>query len=231
MMTVSGITAAGAYQYRLELTQVGCTTVTGTAGTLNVVDVASLSSYTAAQLTLKQCNETVVGNYLPMGYTDPASPATTTWAWTMGTPPPGVTAMGGTATTGTTSSISTQLLNLNNFVRSVPFTVTPTTTLNTVSCVGSPATITVEVNPTPVLTGMNPNGDLTLCQDEERVISASAVANLPRYTWTILSGATATGITLNGQTSPQTTTVDYVAVKATGAGTFTVQVSVSDSLG
>ena len=134
------------------------------------------------------------------------------FTWTVGAVTGGITG----ASAGSGPTINQILTNPGNTAAgTVAYIVTPTST--TGSCVGTPFTITVTVNPTPVVTTLN---TATICSGTSP--SVGLTASVPSsFTWTIgtisggISGANAgSGATINQiLTNPSTTlsgTVEYL---------------------
>jgi hypothetical protein len=107
-----------------------------------------------------------------------------TYAWTIGTITNGITG----SANGSGSSIAQTLTNpINTAAGTVPYIVTPTSTTN--SCQGNPYTITVTVNPTPVVT--TPNA-ASICSGATTAITLTGSVT-STYAWTL--GANTGGIT------------------------------------
>jgi gliding motility-associated-like protein len=162
------------------------------------------------------------------------SSAPATFAWTIGTINGGITG----ATAGSGSTISQVLQNPSNAAAgSVQYIVTPTST--TGSCAGAPYTITVTVNPTPVVT--NP-ASAAICNATSPNIALTASAP-STFAWTIgnitgsISGATAgSGTTINQTlTNPSNATagtVEYIVTPTSVTGScpgapYTITITVN----
>ncbi len=172
-------------------------------------------------------------------------PAGTTYAWAVPIVTGGLT--GGSAQTGQTS-ISQTLTNPTNSVQSATYTVTPTSGAAG-SCVGSVFTVTVTVNPKPII----PDQAQTICSGTAFTISptdgvpssATIVPASTKYTWTApvvtggMTGATAQGVPQNSVSQVLTNptnvaqTATYTVTPISGAAgscvgpTFQVVVTVN----
>jgi len=122
--------------------------------------------------------------------------------------------------------------NMNNIVgtpvnnstlpQTLVYTIRPRSATNL--CLGSDFIITMTVN--PLVTGnLDPNGDLTLCANEQRVLSANATAGVGPFTYTWTLTANTAGASLSS------TTIQSPTVVATTSGSFTVNVVINDSNG
>ena len=169
-------------------------------------------------------------------------PANTRYTWTVATNA-SVTGQSNQATPQ--SSISQTLTNLTNQVQTVVYTVTPTSGAQG-GCVGSTFTITVTVNPKPVL----PAQTQTICSGGTFTLTpanAQPTTIIPAnttYTWTVVDNPSVTGE--SDQASPQSSIsqtltnttnqsqqVVYTVTPTSGAqggclgNTFTLTVTVS----
>ncbi|WP_439487782.1 PKD-like domain-containing protein [Algoriphagus sp.] len=173
----------------------------------------------------------------PVNGTDGLVPAGTTYAWSAPSLPAGLT--GGIAGSGT--SITGTLTNSTNTPQTATYTVTPTSG----SCVGNAFTVTVTVNPRPVIPTQTP----TVCSGDAFTVnpSNSGSTNVPAntsYTWTVVDNPNVTGESAQAtaqsaisqtlvNASPITQTVTYTVTPRSGtAGNcvgnpFTVTVTVS----
>ncbi len=172
-------------------------------------------------------------------------PLGTTYAWGV----PGVTGgiTGGSAQTGQ-ASIGQTLTNPTNTTQTATYTVTPTSGAAG-SCVGSAFTVTVTVNPSPVIPAQASTicsgGTFTVTPSNGNPTAATVVPSGTTYTWTApvvtggITGGTAQAI---GQTSISQTltnptnavqTATYTVTPTSGAAgncvgaTFTLTVSVN----
>ncbi|MFC0776404.1 PKD-like domain-containing protein, partial [Terrimonas alba] len=136
------------------------------------------------------------------------------FTWTIGTVTGGITG----ASAGSGSSINQTLTNPSNATAgTVEYIVTPTST--TGSCPGAPYTITVTVNPRPVVTTLN---TATTCSGTGPNIALTASAP-STFAWTIgtitggITGASAgSGATINQTlTNPSNTTAGTVQYNVT----------------
>jgi hypothetical protein len=170
-------------------------------------------------------------------------PLNTTYTWTVSTNV-NVTGQSASAIAGV-SSISQTLTNLTNVVQTVTYTVTPTSGASG-NCPGSTFTITVTINPKPVI----PNQTSVTCSGTAFTVpltNAPPSLILPSgttYTWTVtnpigISGASdqATGVSAISQTLINSTNaavnVLYNVTASSGTSpnnctnTFTVTVTVN----
>jgi len=173
-------------------------------------------------------------------------PAGTTYTW----PAPAVTGgiTGASAQAVGVASISQTLTNPTNAVQTATYTVTPTSGAAG-SCVGSPFTVSVTVNPKPVI----PAQAATICSGALFTITpsngvptaATIVPTGTTYTWPVpvvtggITGASAqlTGVTSISQTLTNPTniprTATYTVTPTSGAAgscvgaTFTVTITVN----
>ena len=143
------------------------------------------------------------------------------------------------------TSISQTLTNISNIPQTVVYTVVPTSGAQG-NCEGDPFTITVVVNPTPVI----PNQTTAICSEETFVINPTnappntIVPSGTTYVWTVADNANVTGEA--SESSPQTAisqqlinttntvqTVIYTVIPTSGADglcegdPFTVTVDVN----
>ncbi len=173
----------------------------------------------------------------PVNGTNGIVPAGTTYAWTTPSLPAGLT--GGAAGSG--STINGTLTNTTNAPLNATYTVTPTSG----SCVGSAFTVTVTVNPSPVIPTQTP----TICSGETFTINptnggGTIVPAGTTYTWTVVDNPNVTGESAQAtaqttisqtltNTSPITQTVTYTVTPRSGAAgncvgnPFTVTVTVN----
>jgi hypothetical protein len=173
----------------------------------------------------------------PVNGTNGLVPAGTTYAWTAPSVPAGIS--GGAAGTG--ASIIGTLTNSTNAPLNATYTVTPTSG----TCVGNTFTVTVTVNPSPVIPTQTP----TICSGSAFTVTpanggATIVPTGTTYTWTVLDNANVTGESAqataqstisqtltNTSTIPQTVT--YTVTPVSGAAgncvgnSFTLTVTVN----
>ncbi|MCK0126974.1 hypothetical protein MWU76_21475, partial [Gelidibacter sp. F2691] len=161
------------------------------------------------------------------------------FSWTLGTITGGITG----ASDGSGSTINQTLTNPSTTTSgTVEYIVTPTSDAG--GCKGAPYTITVTVNPKPVISNTTPS-TATICSDSSTNISLDAsVAS--SFSWTIgtitggITGASVgSGSTINQiLTNPSTTvagTVDYIVTPTADAGSctgspYTIKVTVNPTL-
>jgi gliding motility-associated-like protein len=162
--------------------------------------------------------------------------APSTFSWTIGTISGGITG----ASAGSGTILNQTLTNPGNAsAGSVQYIVTPTS--STGSCAGAPVTVTITVNPTPVVTNAN---TLAICNNTgaNLALTASAPSN---FSWTIgtvtggITGASAgTGSTINQTlTNPSNATsgtVQYIVTPTSITGNcvgapYTITVTVNPS--
>jgi PKD repeat protein len=162
--------------------------------------------------------------------------AASTFTWTVGTITGGITG----ATNSSGATIAQTLTNPSNATAgTVQYLVTPTSTA-TPACPGSAYTITVTVNPTPVVTTAN---TATICSATATNIALTASA-ASTFTWTVgtitgsITGASAgSGLTiaqtLTNPSNATTGTVQYIvtptstATPACPGPTYTITVTVN----
>ncbi len=155
-----------------------------------------------------------------------------TFSWTIGTITGSITG----ASAGSGGSINQVLTNQSNATTgTVQYIVTPT---STAGCTGAPFTITVTVNPTPLVTN---SPTVTICSGLGININLTASTAITTFSWTIgtitggITGASAgSGGTINQVlTNPNTTagSVQYIVTPTSSAGCtgppFTITVTVN----
>lgn len=189
-----------------------------------VVSVNPVPAIAAQTATI--CSGTAF-NVTPVNGTPSAAtivPAGTTYAWAVPIVTGGIT--GGSAQTGQTS-ISQTLTNPTNSVQSATYTVTPTSGAAG-ACVGSVFTVTVTVNPKPVI----PDQTQTVCSGVAFNISptdgvptsATIVPPSTKYTWTapvVTGGMTGGSAQAVPQNSVTQTLTNPTAVAQTATYTVT----------
>jgi gliding motility-associated-like protein len=173
------------------------------------------------------------GNIVPSG---------TTYTWTISSNT-NITGASASSATGI-STISQVLTNTSNTTQTIIYTVTPTSGV-TGNCVGSDFTITVAVNPIPVIANVTPNP--SICSGTAFSVtpangSGNIVPSGTTYTWTISSNtnitgastSSATGISAISQTlintSNTTQTITYTVTPTSGTcvgSDFTITVDVN----
>ena len=180
-------------------TQITATPAAGTTGTITVITPAG-NATSAANFTVNSLPTVTTPNIATAcSGTGPNISLTaslaSTFSWTVGTITGGITG----ATTGSGNTINQTLSNPSNSAAgTVKYIVTPTSTPG--GCAGAPYTITVTVNPTPVITTLNTK---SICNGSGTGISLLASA-ASSFTWTIgtitggIAGASAgSGNTIN----------------------------------
>jgi hypothetical protein len=141
--------------------------------------------------------------------------AGSTFQW-IATDNPNVT--GESLTTQTTSTLNNTLTNTTTAVQTVTYTVTPYQG----ACIGTPQTVTVTINPPPVITA---EPDLTFCAGA--AVPANTFASTPAgatFTWT--NSNTAIGLAASGATSVP----GFTATNGTAAA-ITSTITVTPTLG
>jgi hypothetical protein len=160
-------------------------------------------------------------------------PAGTTYTWTVAS---NSLVNGETAQSTPVSVISQTLTSTTNTVQTVVYTVTPSVQ----TCVGTPFTVTVTINPRPVIA----NSAISICSGSSFTVnpvnsSSQIVPSGTTYSWTVASNTTITGAS-NGtgsvitQTLTNTTntvqtvvyTVTPLAQNGCAGNPFTVTVTV-----
>jgi parallel beta-helix repeat protein len=156
-----------------------------------------------------------------------SSTASVTYNWTVGVVN-GVTG----ALAGSGSSIAQQLSNTTTASGTVEYIVTPTVG----ACVGTSKTITVTVNPNPIVTSVDPAG---ICSGETTAIALTSSPASATYTWTLgaitgVTGAAAGSGANIAQTLTNTTaltgTVEYIimpSLNTCSGATKTIVVTVN----
>ncbi|CAM3530976.1 hypothetical protein FSS13T_21090 [Flavobacterium saliperosum S13] len=140
------------------------------------------------------------------------------------------------ASAGSGNSINHVLTAIGNYTGQVVYNITPTAN----GCVGTPTTVTINVNPSPIVTP-SPPGDTINSGDTTNIVLTSNVSGTT-FTWTVFQsnavGATSgVGNIINQQISlmntTQSGTVDYIITPnvngCTGAPIY-VTVNVSPNL-
>ena len=162
----------------------------------------------------------------PGNGTDGIVPSVTTYSWTA---PTGSGITGGVAGAG--SSITGTLTNTTNTVKIATCSVTPTS----YGCAGTPFTVTITVNPTPVI----PTQSTTTCSGvaftetpvNSSPTSATIVPAGTSYTWStptvtgnMTGGAAGTGASITGtliNSTPTTQTATYTVTPFSSTGNCT----------
>ena len=170
---------------------IGVSTGNCTGGTFNV-DVTVNPKPTIANKTATICSGgTIAIN--PVNATD-IVPANTTYTWTISSDNADLT--GQTAESTAQSNFSQSLVNTTNAPKTIVYTVTPTSGAAG-SCVGATFTVTVTVNPIPVI----PNTLTTICSGNAFTVSPSGTSGstiVPvgtTYTWSVAANSNVTGQT------------------------------------
>jgi len=137
----------------------------------------------------------------PTNGTDGLIPTGTTYAWSAPSVPAGIT--GGAAGTGT--ELSGTLTNTTNAPLDATYTVTPTSG----TCVGDDFTVTVTVNPSPVIPTQTP----TICSGDSFTVSptnggSTIVPANTSYTWTVADNPDVTGE--SAQANPQSDIAQFL---------------------
>ncbi|MCE9539334.1 MAG: VCBS repeat-containing protein, partial [Bacteroidetes bacterium] len=147
-------------------------------------------------------------------------PATYTWLAT-----DNINSIGESTTIQTTSTLTNTITNNTNTIQTVTYTVTPTAL--TSMCFGTPQTLVVTVNPTPI---SNAGNDLTICSGIAGGIGATAVAG-NTYSWNPSSGLSdatvsnpANSTVNNGSTPIVTTYTISTTITATGCQSTDISV-------
>ncbi|MFL5765730.1 MAG: PKD-like domain-containing protein [Bacteroidia bacterium] len=134
--------------------------------------------------------------------TNSGTPATYTWLASDNSQ-----TTGESTTTQSAGTLSNSITNSSNSsIAYVSYTVTPVGI--TGGCSGAPQTVTVTVNPQPVMTS---NSSLTICSGQ--AVGLALTSSFPSsYSWTALSNANVTGESTTAQT---TSTISDVLVNTT----------------
>ncbi|MFN3760140.1 MAG: PKD-like domain-containing protein [Algoriphagus aquaeductus] len=230
-ITISGTpTASGTYTISTRPTYLSSVPVTLTrSGTVTILPKPVVNNMTSTVCSGSGFTVT------PVNGTNGVVPAGTTYSWTAPAVTGGMT--GGTSGTNATSITGT-LINPTNVVQTATYTVTPTTG----SCVGTPFTVTVTVNPTPAISTMNAavctgsSFSLTPINLTNGIVPAGTTYSwsLPTVTGGMTGGATGSGASnisgtlTNTTSSPQTATYTVTPVSGSCTGTpFTVTITVA----
>ena len=161
------------------------------------------------------CSNTVL-NFSQTATGTDVIPSGTSYKWTF-TDNPNVTGEAN-ETVGKTSITSTSnLINTTNTPQDVIYTVTP----SSATCVGTPFTLIVTVNPTPKISDIT----TSICSGQKfdtipYVSATNIIPNSSNYTWTVINN---TNVTANGTSIPDVTsgkssissTVDLINVSST----------------
>ncbi|MGZ4057872.1 MAG: PKD-like domain-containing protein [Bacteroidia bacterium] len=103
---------------------------------------------------------------------------------------------GESTTTQSTSTLSNTITNTSNSIATaVTYTVTPTGTVG--GCAGAPQTVTVTVNPQPVMTS---NSTLTICSGQAVGLSLTSSTSA-NYSWVAVNNPNITGESTTAQSS------------------------------
>ncbi|MBN7809518.1 hypothetical protein J0A68_01035 [Algoriphagus sp. H41] len=230
-ITISGTpTATGTYTISTRPTYLSSVPVTLTrSGTVTILPKPAVTNMTTAVCSGSGFTVT------PVNGTNGVVPAGTTYSWTA----PAVTGgMTGAASGTNASSITGTLSNPTNIAQIATYTVTPTTG----SCVGTPFTVVVTVNPTPAISAMNASVctgssfSLTPINVTDGIVPAGTTYSwsLPTVTGGMTGGATGSGASnisgslTNTTSSPQTATYTVTPVSGSCTGPpFTVTITVA----
>ena len=170
-------------------------------------------------------------SYAPTGSTIPGSPDPTRYAWSLPSVSSGLSS--GTAASGQ-STLNDNITNTTSVTQTATYTVTPTSG----TCTGSPFTVVVSVNPTPVIDATQ---STTACSTAPFSYSptGSIIPSGTTYAWStpggsgFTGGAASSGSTLAGtlyNTTSVTQTAIYTVTPSTGScvgAVVTVSVAIS----
>ena len=220
--------------------------VTPTSGTcagptFNVVATINPKPVVPANQTATTCSGSAFTFTLTNAAPTTIIPTGTTYTWTV-TPNANVT--GETDQATPQSNVSQTLINTTNTAQTVTYNVTPKSG-DAGACPGASFTLTVTVNPTPVIADQT----TTICSGSAFTVTpanAAPTTIVPTgttYTWTVTPNADITGESdqATGQsnisqtltnTSSSTQTVTYIVTPKSGSctgATFTVTVTVNPS--
>jgi uncharacterized protein (TIGR02145 family) len=153
----------------------------------------------------------------PVDVTNGTVPVGTTYTWTVAA---NSNVTGQSAQATAQSSISQTLTNTTTTSQSVVYTVTPTFG----TCVGATFTLTVTVNPKPVMTSAN----LAVCSPNSfsYTPTGTSIPSGTTYSWSVPSGANFTG----GASGSGATTIDGVLTLSSGS-TATAVYTITPSSG
>lgn len=177
-LTNTGITA-GVVRYTVTPKANGC------SGTSFTVDVTVNPKSAITAMTTTVCSAAAF-TVTPVNITDGIVPAGTTYSWSA----PSVAGFTGGAAGSNASSISGTLTNTTNAAVTATYTVTPTSG----TCAGSAFTVTVTVNPKPVINAMT----TTICSRAAFTVTPihgtdGIVPSGTTYSWSAPSGTGFTG--------------------------------------
>ena len=199
----SGTSITGTLTNPTNQPQTATYTVTPTSGSCGGSAFTLTVTVNPKPVVPAQTQEICSGGTFTVSLTDNATttiiPSNTTYTWTVAA---NANVSGQSAQASPQSSISQTLTNNTNQVQTVVYTVTPTSGAQG-SCVGSTFTITVTVNPKPVV----PAQSQTICSGGTFTVTpanAQPTTIIPTgttYTWTVVDNPNVTGE--SDQASPQ----------------------------
>jgi hypothetical protein len=196
--------------YTVTPTLAGCVgtpqTVTVTVNPLPIVTSANTATICSGQAV----NIPLTSN--PAG-------ATFTWIATDNT-----NVTGESLTNQTTSTLNNTLTNTSTSVQNVTYTVTPTLA----GCIGTPQTVTVTVNPLPIVTSAN---TATICSGQAVNIPLTSNPAGATFTWIATDNTNVTGESLTNQT---TSTLNNTLTNTTATAqnvTYTVTPTLAGCIG
>ena len=221
-------------------------TVTPTSGsctgpTFTVIATINPKPVVPANQTATACSGSAFTFTLTNAAPTTIIPAGTTYTWTVA---PNANVTGEADQTTAQSNVSQTLINTTNTAQLVVYTVTPKSG-DAGACPGAAFTLTVTVNPTPVIADQT----TTICSGSAFTVTpanAAPTTIVPTgttYTWTVVPNINVTGESdqATGQsnisqtltnTSSSTQTVTYTVTPKSGSctgATFTVTVTVNPS--
>ena len=207
---VNTTNAAATATYTVTPTAGGCPGNTFTV-TVTVNPVPAITAMTATT-----CNN-ISFTATPVTVTNGIVPASTTYSWSAPSVTGGMT--GGAASSGSPTSITGNLTNPTSTAQTATYTVTPFSSASLGTCQGATFTVTVTVNPTPVVT--NP-GTASTCSGVGPNITLTANTS-STYAWTLgtntgaITGATASsGASINqALTNPSHTVAGSIVYNVT----------------
>jgi hypothetical protein len=181
VITISGTpTSSAGSPYNYSIPLIGACGTEVATGTITVNPKAVINNLTEAICTSGSFS------IIPVNGADGVIPTGTTYAWSIPTMNGGIT--GGVAGSG--NSITGTLNNPTNSAQTAVYTVTPTSG----SCPGPTFTVTVTVNPSPVI----PAQTATICDEDTFTVSpvnggATRVPAGTIYTWTVVDNPNVSG--------------------------------------
>ncbi len=220
-ISFSGLNASTTYavSYDKNGSPAGTFNISTNASGVLTVSGLTAGSYTNFILTLNGCSSNTYGG--PITLSDPSTPAAPTNV--AATPNP--VCQGGTLTlTATGTNLSWTFPNGGGTASGSPVTRTPVTltmagtysvTQTVAGCTSAPATVLVNVNPTPVISGSSSTNPTT-CGGTDGSITLNGLSASTTYSVTYLKNGVSQGpVTINSNAGGS------IVITGLGAGTYT----------